>query len=69
MVLRSDIGYLSAVKIIFRSHRPAGFANDNYRDLRSHFTETGTISDTARKRKFIITSQLASDAVGSLIHP
>ena len=32
---RSDIGSLSAVKIIFRSRRLAGFPNDNYRDLRT----------------------------------
>ena len=29
--------------------------------------ETGTISDISKKNKFIITSQLASDAVDSLI--
>ena len=31
----SNIGSLSAVKIIFRSCSLAGFANDNYRDLQT----------------------------------
>ena len=69
MLLCSDIGSLSAIKIVFTSRCLAGFAGDNHTEpLDSHFTETGTISDTSTKHKYIIMFQLPSDAVDSQIH-